>query len=123
MRDAGTSYGTVIGRNISAARGRLQITQRASAERMRALGFGWKQQTVTAAEKGRRGVTAEEILGLAVALETSVSRLMSPGDGDGIIRLPGGQRIAPFTIARMVREDNHSAPWAGFRLDASKESR
>jgi len=46
---------------------------------MRALGFEpWIRQTVGSTERGRRRPTTEESIGLALALETTVPRLLMP---------------------------------------------
>ena len=101
MTDA-PAYGQVIGRNVSAARGRLQMPQSALAERMRALGFPWKQQTVAVVEKDKRRATAEEILGLALALETTVARLMGADEEESQVKLPGGQVLGAVTVERLA---------------------
>jgi transcriptional regulator with XRE-family HTH domain len=92
------SYGTLIARNLLAARARARLKQADVAARMRALGFSWHPQTVGEVENGRRRVTAEEILGLAAVLETSVGRIMSPLDEDHYLRLPCGQTIRGATV-------------------------
>ena len=52
---------------------------------MRALGFkGWRRQTVASVEKGKRRVTVEEALGLAMALETTLPRLLAPVKGQWV---------------------------------------
>ena len=67
-----------IRRNVSGARGHLQYSQTAVAERMVNLGFDdWRQQTVANVEKGKRRLAAEELLALARVLETTVSALLS----------------------------------------------
>ena len=79
MPDSERAYRRLLGRNVSGKRGRLQLSQTAVATRMRGLGFGdWHQQTVASIEKGKRRVTADELLGLAACLETTVHQLMSP---------------------------------------------
>ena len=89
MPDTEAAYKVTLGRNISADRGRLQLSQTAVAARMQELGFeDWRQQTVANVEKGRRRVTAEEVLGLVVALETTLPRLLAPIGADLWIELP-----------------------------------
>lgn len=96
------TYGSILGRNISGARGQLQLTQTAVAARMRALGFDWHQQTVAGVEKGKRRVTAEEILGLAETLETTIRDLMRPTDPDVNVVLPSGESLAAVSVLRLV---------------------
>jgi transcriptional regulator with XRE-family HTH domain len=100
MTDADRRYAKSIGRNISAARGRLQLSQVAVAARMADLGFDWHQQTLGAVEKGKRRVTAEEILGLGFALDTTAVELMVPW-GDEEIELPGGE-VFDARVVRIV---------------------
>ena len=60
---------------------------------MRALGFtSWLRQTMSTVEKGRRRVTAEEILALALVLGTDVTMLMLPPRAEKVM-LPGGQVV------------------------------
>jgi transcriptional regulator with XRE-family HTH domain len=94
-----TVFGDVLARNIRATRSRMDLTQDALAVRMRALGFSaWLRQTVPSVEKGRRRVTAVEVLGLALALETTPSALISPSDQDGDVELPGGQTLSVRSV-------------------------
>jgi len=110
----GQRYGDILGRNISGARGRLQLSQAAVSARMRALGFEWHQQTCMMSEKGRRRVTAEEIHGLARVLETSIARLMSPTDDDKTVTFPDGSVIPAASVQRSaVGENDGAVQWAG----------
>jgi hypothetical protein len=114
MTDA-PAYGQVLGRNVSAARGRMQLPQSALAGRMRDLGFPWKQQTVAVVEKGRRRATAEEILGLALALDTTIARLMSASEEESEVKLPAGQVIGAVTVERLAGRgvNDRSILWDG----------
>jgi transcriptional regulator with XRE-family HTH domain len=103
------TYGSLIGREISAARGRLQLSQTSVAVRMRSLGFDWHQQTVASVEKGKRRVTAEELLFLSYALQTTVAALERPADDGLVISVPSGGYIAVASVQRSV---------AGVRDDA-----
>ena len=108
------AYGEVLGRNISAARGRRQLSQSAVAERMRALGFQWKQQTVAAVEKNRRRPTTEETFGLALCLEVSMPALTAPdADQDGFIGLPNGFRLGAISVERLAGRgvNDHAVQW------------
>ncbi len=94
------TYGEILARNIRAARSRIGIGQENVAVRMQALGFSaWIRQTVSSTERGRRRPTAEEIAGLAFALETTISRLMAPVDEDQVVELqPDGPAIAVHSV-------------------------
>lgn len=90
-----SDYEVFLGRNISAARGRLRLSQASVAARMKALGFSqWHQQTAGSIERADRRVTALEVLGLSIALETTVRDLMTPPQGE-LVTLPGtpGERF------------------------------
>jgi transcriptional regulator with XRE-family HTH domain len=108
-------YAHVIGRNISAARGRLQLPQTAVAERMReGLGFKkWHQQTVANVEKGIRPVKAEELHGLALVLRTTVVRLVKPAEDDRWISLPNGRVVHASSVSM-----GPGAAWDGNKLVA-----
>lgn len=100
---APTTYADVLARNIRAARSRLGLGQESLATRMRALGYeAWLRQTVGSTERGRRRPTAEEILGLAVCLETTVHHLMSPLLQDGPVELPAGLLLTAGQVRALV---------------------
>ncbi len=80
------TYAEVLAKNVRSARARLYLEQEPLAARMRALGFtAWRRQTVASVERHRRRLTAEEILGLSFALETSAAGLLSPSEDDQVI--------------------------------------
>jgi transcriptional regulator with XRE-family HTH domain len=97
-----SAYGLLISDNIVAARARARLSQASLAARMKSLGYGWYSQTVGSAERGERRVTAEEVLGLALALETSVAALLRPSDDDKQVVLPAGQVFSTRWIRRLV---------------------
>ena len=96
-------YGEILARNIRAARSRVDIGQESVAARMRALGYeAWLRQTVGSTERGRRRPTAEEILGLAICLETTAQHLMSPLLQDGPVELPSGVSLAAGQVRSLI---------------------
>lgn len=96
-------YGEILARNIRAARSRIGIGQENVAVRMRALGYeAWIRQTVGSTERGRRRPTAEEILGLAICLETTAQHLMSPLLQDGPVELPSGFFLAAGQVRSLI---------------------
>lgn len=100
---APTTYSDVLAQNIRAARSRTDLGQEAVAERMRHLGFtAWIRQTVGSTERGRRRPTAEEMLGLAICLETSVQRLMTPLWEDKWVELPSGEALRVGAVVSLV---------------------
>lgn len=107
---APTSYSDVLARNLRAARSRLDINQEALAARMRSLGYSaWLRQTVANVEKARRRVTAEEIFGLAYALETSIGALMQATNDDLLVAFPGGGAVAAVSVQRSAAGRNDGA--------------
>lgn len=107
------TYDTAVAANIIAARARRKLSQKAVAARMHALGFGWRQQIVAAAENGRR-VTAGELLGLAWALETSIDALMRPSNDDKVVAFPNGETIGVLAVQHSVDGQNDGAvTWEG----------
>lgn len=79
------------------------MRQESLAARMRNLGFRtWRKQTVSELEAGRRAVRDDEILGLALALETTVPALTALPFDAAAVMLPSGELIA---AARVVEND------------------
>ena len=98
-----TTYSEVLARNIRAARSRADMSQQTLAARMRAAGLNaWLHQTVGNVEKGKRRVTAEEILVLAYALGTTVQRLMTPLWEDKWVELPNGMSVRVGAVVSLV---------------------
>jgi transcriptional regulator with XRE-family HTH domain len=84
-------YGSLLASNLRAARAAANLSQSDVGERMRLLGFtAWLRSTVSLAEQDKRRVTAEELLGLALVLETSMVRLVVPPEETPWIELPAG---------------------------------
>src|ERR1700722_13919669 len=104
---APTTYAEVLASNIRSARARLRIGQESLAARMRALGYdAWIRQTVgsTERDKNARRPTAEEIFGLALALETTVQQLMTPAPvgADRWVQLPSGEHLNVEAVQHLV---------------------
>lgn len=98
-----TTYAEVLARNVRAARSRSGLQQEPLAERMRHLGFhAWLRQTIANVEKGRRALRAEEVLGLAICLETTVQRLMTPLWEDKWVDLPSGVPLRVGAVVTLV---------------------
>jgi hypothetical protein len=102
-------YALILGANVGAARSRLRLRQASLAARMAALGWNWHPQTVSEVEAGRRALRADEILGLTLALETSVMALMSPPFDAPAVATPSGDLVG---AARFAAIDG-SVEWDG----------
>lgn len=98
------TYVDVMAENIRAARESQGIAQERVSARMRALGYGqWGRTTAGSVERGMRRLLAEEIIGLAIALETSVGQLLDPNLDEHIVMLPSGQPATVETIRDSIR--------------------
>ena len=103
------TYAGLLAKNLRSARAAADLSQADVAERMRALGFGsWLSQTVSANERARRRVTAEEIAALALCLDTTTGALTAPA-GSPVVELPGGQVVS----ARRFVFNDFSVRWEG----------
>lgn len=95
------SYEDAIRANIKARRVLIDLEQESLAARMRALGYAkWYRQTVGTVEKGGRKVSSSELLGLSLALETSIAALMSPDTSSRTtIVMPSGQVLPANAVS------------------------
>jgi hypothetical protein len=83
----------VVATNVRAYRRVRDFTQDQVAAWMSQLGHGWSGSTVSFAEKGDRAITTDELLALAIVLETDVVALLDPTGIDG-------REAAPVDYAR-----------------------
>ena len=122
---ADTGYGDLIARNVAAVRARRQLDLRNVEARMRALGFEkWHRGIMGKIERGERRLLAEELLGLAYALETSIEVLMTPAtDERGYIALGEGGVHMMHAAARVRGVSDDAIRWEGdkpiFMVDAA----
>lgn len=102
---AASTYGSILARNVKAVRNRAGLGQDLIAARMRSLGFSeWRYQTVGNVERGKRRLVAEEMLGLALALETTLQHLLAPSEDDWetLVTLPSGETVSPDYVTSLV---------------------
>jgi 8-oxo-dGTP pyrophosphatase MutT (NUDIX family) len=100
---APTTYDEVLRRNIRALRNRAGFNQALVVERMRNLGYSsWHRQTMGNIERGDRRVLAEEIFGLAHALETTIAALLNPVPDDKVVEFPSGAAISVWSVQELV---------------------
>lgn len=111
-------YAEILAANIAAQRKWTRLRQKDLADRMRAQGWTWYAQTVSELEQGKRVIRADEMLGLAVALETTVPALMTPPPVTAATVLPSGELVA----ASRVTEIGSSTAWDGNRLKITPPS-
>jgi len=98
-----TTFSNVLGGNIRARRSRLGLSQADVVERMRDLGFtAWHKPTLGNVERGQRRAQAEEVLGLAISLETTVQYLMSPELFDEPVELPSGLSLIAGQVRSLI---------------------
>jgi len=117
-----TTLGAILARNIAAARAGRGLQQSDLADRMRALGWKWVRQTVGEIENNRRRLTAEEVLGLAICLETTMLRLLTPLWTEEEVELPGGISL-PQASVRIVLSgpDPEMGKFSQVRIDYPAE--
>jgi 8-oxo-dGTP diphosphatase len=107
-------YAKLLAANIRATRVRRNLSQATVYGRMQALGFtAWHRQTISSVERGDRRVTADELIGLALALEVSIPALTAAdADHDTIVELPNGMRLGAVSVERLARGVNdHAVQW------------
>ena len=81
----------LVGERIRSRREGLEMTQEQLGRKLgELLGHEWSRQAVSAAEKGKRGFTAAELVAIAFALETSVGNLLTPNPNMEGVELPRG---------------------------------
>lgn len=92
----------VIGKNVAAARAFVSLSQLDLADRMTKLGHGWYGSTVGRVEKGTRVVTAEELIGLSLALHpiTPYQLLTPPRDEENLTDIDLGPDSPIPTLTR-----------------------
>jgi transcriptional regulator with XRE-family HTH domain len=88
--------------NVRAFRARRRFNQEDLAERMGWLGHRWIRVTVSQVERGRRNLTVDELLGLALVLDATPEELLDPMgvDGDDWRALDYGPAAIPPERAR-----------------------
>lgn len=100
----------VLGRNVEFLRRVRRASQTNVALRMEYLGHKtWVRQTVAQVERAARHITADELVSLAVALQTSASTLLDPaGLEPGSVPTPidvGTGSEIPYERARLLIHD------------------
>lgn len=80
---------------------------------MRRLSYTyWTRQTVSKVERGDRRVLADEIPGLAYALQTTISALMAPRDEDKTVEFqPDGESIPIGSVQLSARGQIDDSVW------------
>ena len=69
--------------NVRTFRARRRFKQQDLAQRMTQLGHRWVRVTVSQVERGRRNLTVDELLGLALVLDATLDELLDPIGVDG----------------------------------------
>ena len=110
---------TVIGRNVSAARERLHLTQDGLSRLLRATGVEWTPVTVAKVESGSREIRVGELIALGMALGTTPEALLAT---DERVRLGRSAQWVPGdAVATWVRAEEPSvsqrAQWARHETD------
>lgn len=82
------SFQAVARDQLRALRQEARVTQGAVATEMAALGFGWRPQTVTDIEFGKRKVSIEEMVGLAIVFCVPVLTFVTVSANDSVALTP-----------------------------------
>jgi transcriptional regulator with XRE-family HTH domain len=111
----------VLGNNVRVVRALRGLSQQRLRTRMAGLGVEWSQGTLSELENGLRPTSVDELFALALALKTTVVKLLDPMGVDGSLNVGidlgvGVGSLAPEgtapdgTEARLLllRDD---APW------------
>lgn len=70
-----------------------RVSHEELARRMRSLGFGWYRRAVYRVLRKERRVSLDELIGLAVALETTATMLLRPAGPTDVMNFDVGFRI------------------------------
>lgn len=98
----------LLTRNLRYARAAAGLDQTEVRELMNALGFtSWQRSTVSMVERGKRKLSVEELVALALVYGVAPARLLRPDDGELPVSLPGG---FTFHGVRLVMNDG-SVEW------------
>jgi transcriptional regulator with XRE-family HTH domain len=97
--------------NVRDHRSLRRMSQQQLADEMSRLGHAWWRATVSEVERSGRGVTVDELVGLALALGVTIADLLDPaGPAEarnaglyvGDVAYPGGARYLIPGLARIV---------------------
>lgn len=74
----------VLKENVEWMMERRRLSQESLALRMQSLGFGWYRRTVNRLLRGERRLGFDELLGLALALDTTAGMLTGPSIAESL---------------------------------------
>jgi transcriptional regulator with XRE-family HTH domain len=105
-------------KNIRTRRARLGLTQADVAKRMNQLGYAWYTQTAGLIERDQRPLLADELVALALCLETTPGALYLPPADTQAVQF--GDHVIP--AGRIARDP---VSWWGseLRVDRRKHGR
>lgn len=103
-----TDVRAVIATNIKRIRKVRDINGRDFIAQLEERGMKLLPSGLTALEKGERRVTVEELLIIAVALNTSVVDLLMPDDGSDLVVAKGIPPLSPGQLSAWV---SGNSPW------------
>jgi len=107
----------VVARSLKHLREAAELTQEALAELMRRIGFvGWKRITVAEAEGGKRKLTIEEMMGVAVLFDVPVAYLLTGLYPDEAVVLNERHTLTPAQAQGLIADTPLDEAWAGVRL-------
>jgi transcriptional regulator with XRE-family HTH domain len=126
MTTSDQTYAGAVVANIIRARTELGLSQKTLGNRMKALGFSWRQQIVNAVETGERRLQVDELLGLTIALKITLQELLSPSEGDRetLVVLPSGETVTADYVTRLVYgQSRDGVTWIDDKPEFGPETR
>jgi transcriptional regulator with XRE-family HTH domain len=104
-----------VARNVAAERTRRRMEQKDLAVGMARLGHDWKQPTVADVEGGRRRISLDELVGLALVLNRTIPELLRPSENVDV-GIPGFP-MSPAVLDLLLRGKVRISPrWADGEL-------
>jgi transcriptional regulator with XRE-family HTH domain len=124
-RDQLIEIGEVVARSVKWVRESARITQQQLADDMGRLGFvNWKRITVAEVESGKRRLSVEEMIGIAVLFDVPVAYLMAGFRGDEVVALNERLLLTPSQAQELITGEPVESGWLwGLRLKATAAGR
>jgi transcriptional regulator with XRE-family HTH domain len=124
------TYREVVGGNVGRLRRQRDLTQEDLGDRVGSYlgGHAWPKQIVSAIERGKRALDADELLATAFVLEAKVEQVLAPWWEDmsmpdeAEVELPGGEHVLAHEIRGAVAPGEGAAALAAME-NALKEVR
>lgn len=114
--EVGVTFQHIISQSVKVLRERARATQKGLAERMDELGFGWKRNTVAEVESGKRALSLEEMLGIAILFDVPLAFLLSSLEIDEVLQVNESLRLTAAQAQELIGGEEFGVTWRGIRL-------